>query len=431
MFIELTQIVGPLRPTQQMRRLMRADYRRKVSPFALWLLLWLLSFCGLGCLPCAADVDVSGTSANNAKVLHMVWTVTARSFSSTTMDLDVLNAQNAWYYVTVTGMVASQRGSELSDGFVLGPNQRRTFHGIQFLNGNSLAFSADGSAPQAEGMMATDMLCRSFLGSSLPTDSFDAWAAYYGSTDDSSATASALYSIETSIDRMDFWGTLGGITALAGTSSFQYEFYRLTNRQVPFKQLGYLRVLLALYYVPDLVNGTLHAHLTDSLWDQFTFSARQTAPPIANPKLFVSESDAAPAPGRPGFWRSGPASYWHDAWGLGDGGHMLWTLNNDAAHGIENSADWHPNLPQTRNYEVFVFIPHNYATTRSAHYTIFAADGSHAVTINQYAYNDAWVSLGTYPFASGSNGFLRLVDMTGERYITTRVGFDAAQWQPR
>jgi len=398
---------------------------------ALWLLLWLLPLCGPGCLPCArADVTLSGTSASG-RVLHILYTVTAHDPSSTTIDFDVLNAQNAWYFVDVTGMVASQRG-DLPDSFTLGPNERRTFHGIRFMSGNSLALSADGSAWQASGMMATDMLCRAFLGTPLPTEQYDAWAQYYGSTEDSAGVASALSSITAAVYRGDFWGVLSGIVGLAGSPSVQTEFLLLTKRELPVKHLGIARVLLALYYVPDLVNGTLRASLTGSLWDQLTFSARQTSPPpFPNPKLFVSESDAVPAQGQPGFWRSGPGQYWHEAWGLGDGGHMLWTLNDDPAHGISNAAEWRPNLPQARRYEVFVFIPHDHATSRKARYTVVAADGPHAVTVNQYAYNDAWVSLGTYPFATGAAGFLRLVDMTGERYLSTQVGFDAAQWQAR
>ena len=418
--------------SRQTRRLAETGRTALGSRTTLWLLLWLLPLFAPHCLPCArADVAVTGASANGARVLHLAWTLTARDATSTTVDLDVLNAQNAWYSVDVTGMVASQRG-DLPGAFTLGPNERRTFHGIRFLNGNSLALSADGSAWQAEGMMATDMLCRAFFASQLPTEQYDAWAQYYGSTGGSAGVASSLDSITVAVSRGDFWGVLSGIVALADSPSVQAEFLLLTKRELPVKQIGIAKVLLALYYVPDLVTGTLRASLTDSLWDGFTFSARQTAPPpFPNPKLFVSESDGAPAQGQPGFWRSGPVPYWHDAWGLGDGGHMLWTLNDDPAHGTSNSAEWRPNLPQARNYEVFVFIPHDHATSRSARYTVIAADGPHAVTVNQYVYNDAWVSLGTYRFASGSGGSLRLVDMTGERYLSTQVGFDAAQWQAR
>ncbi len=151
----------------------------------------------------------------------------------------------------------------------------------------------------------------------------------------------------------------------------------------------------------------------------------------ANVTTYVSESDAAAGPDQPGFWKQGTASYWHDATGVGDGGHMYWTYNNDNAHGTDDVGFWRPNLPTTQPYEVFVFIPRNYATTKQAHYSIYAADGQHDVTINQEAYYDQWVSLGTYQFNSGTGGYLRLIDQTGEAYTSTWVGFDSAQWQPR
>ncbi len=160
----------------------------------------------------------------------------------------------------------------------------------------------------------------------------------------------------------------------------------------------------------------------DRVWVKVTVVANST-------KTFISETaDVATGAGAVGFWKYGTAAYWHDVNGIGDGGHMYWTYNNDAAHGVDNMADWRPNLPDTRNYEVFVWIPRNYATTRDAHYQVYAADGRHDVVINQLSYSDAWVSLGTYAFNSGSSGYLRIIDQTGESYASTMIGVDAAKW---
>lgn len=146
-------------------------------------------------------------------------------------------------------------------------------------------------------------------------------------------------------------------------------------------------------------------------------------------KLFISESDVASNPGQEGFFRYGPANWWHDASGIGDGGHMFWTWNN-AGH-VDNYADWTPTITNSGHYEVFVFVPHANATTHNAHYTVHHADGQTDRYINQYNYNDAWVSLGIYRFNAGTSGYLRLVDQTGERDTTQKVGFDAAQWMAR
>lgn len=151
-------------------------------------------------------------------------------------------------------------------------------------------------------------------------------------------------------------------------------------------------------------------------------------PPVVT--TVVSESDAAASEGTAGFWRHGTASYWKDA-SIGDGGHMLYVKNNDPAHGIDNMGDWRPNLPQDGNYEVFVYVPSNYATTREARYEVYHADGRTDVTISQYSYSDAWVSLGTFRFSAGSGNFLRLADMTNEGYISKYIGYDTAKWEFR
>jgi hypothetical protein len=159
------------------------------------------------------------------------------------------------------------------------------------------------------------------------------------------------------------------------------------------------------------------------VWVQINVSAGVTT--------FVSESSTAPYNGAPGFWRWGTPGYWHEATGVGEGNHMLWTWNNDPAHGIDNMGDWRPNLPETRRYEVYVHIPRNHATTTQARYEIYHADGRRDVTLNQSIYFNAWVSLGTYRFERGTGGFLRLIDRTDEPYASKKIGFDAAMWEPR
>jgi len=143
----------------------------------------------------------------------------------------------------------------------------------------------------------------------------------------------------------------------------------------------------------------------------------------------VSESDVVAYDGAAGFFRRGTARYWRDAWGVGDGGHMLWTWNN--AGFIDNVGDWRPNLPAGGCYEVSVFVPRLHGTTTHAHYEVYHADGRTDVVVNQNNVYDAWVSLGTYRFNAGTSGLLRLTDMTGERGVTTQIGFDSAKWEPR
>jgi len=80
---------------------------------------------------------------------------------------------------------------------------------------------------------------------------------------------------------------------------------------------------------------------------------------------------------------------------------------------------------------VSVFIPRLHGTTTHAHYEVYHADGRIDVVVNQNNVCDAWVSLGTYRFNAGTSSLLRLTDMTGERGVTTQIGFDSAKWEPR
>jgi hypothetical protein len=87
-------------------------------------------------------------------------------------------------------------------------------------------------------------------------------------------------------------------------------------------------------------------------------------------------------------------------------------------------------LPQPGFYEVFAFVPREYATTRSAHYQITHRQGVDVVTVDQSLYHDEWVSLGTYAFSVAQPGYVRLSDVTGEPCPPqcNQIAFDAVMW---
>jgi hypothetical protein len=164
-------------------------------------------------------------------------------------------------------------------------------------------------------------------------------------------------------------------------------------------------------------------------WVHIVVREPSAPPPATGNWTEISESQPAANADAPGFWREGPSQYWKDSRDAGLGGHMLWTLNSSAQ--LHNSAHWRPDLPESRAYEVFAFIPRLHATSRRAQYSISHAEGTSNVTIDQYRVSDAWVSLGTYRFNSGTGSRVRLIDTTGEASETTRLGFDSVKWQAR
>ena len=131
-----------------------------------------------------------------------------------------------------------------------------------------------------------------------------------------------------------------------------------------------------------------------------------------------------------GFSKGGTWSSWRTAW-QGYGGGMTYTRNNDRIRSNYNWARWYPGLVPGGRYEVYVYIPGQYATTGSARYWVSHAGGYTLRIVNQYAYSNQWVSLGTYQFSGNNKDYVSLSDVTYEPYLTRYVGFDAAKWEPR
>jgi hypothetical protein len=143
-------------------------------------------------------------------------------------------------------------------------------------------------------------------------------------------------------------------------------------------------------------------------------------PPLSG-TVVVDNTDA-------GFVSGGSAGAWHAA-AAGYGGQLLWTRNNEYARPSYNWAHWQPDLTAGR-YEVFVYIPSQYASTTAARYWVKHAGGYDLRLINQSAFFDEWVSLGTYDF-SGGYEYVSLSDITYEPYLSRMIAFDAVKWVQR
>jgi hypothetical protein len=130
-----------------------------------------------------------------------------------------------------------------------------------------------------------------------------------------------------------------------------------------------------------------------------------------------------------GFVKGGATSSWRTE-AEGYGGRLIWTKNNDKIRPHYNWARWYPQLKASR-YELFVYIPHRFSTTAQARYWISHADGTTLRVVNQSAYSNQWVSLGTYRFRGTRDDYLSLADVTFEPYLSRLIAFDAAKWVPR
>jgi len=79
------------------------------------------------------------------------------------------------------------------------------------------------------------------------------------------------------------------------------------------------------------------------------------------------------------------------------------------------TATFTPDLPAAGEYHVYVWYPKGDKRATKARYQIVYADGSRQVPLDQNRNSARWVRIGrALKFASGTNGFVRLRNDTGE-----------------
>ncbi len=145
----------------------------------------------------------------------------------------------------------------------------------------------------------------------------------------------------------------------------------------------------------------------------------QAAPPP--PADILVDDDGSAFQLSEAIWHHGPD-------GCGAGGHSFWAPTTTSAQQSKHSARWQPQIPADGLYEVFVHIPvcaSTYPITQQASYLIQHRDGPQTVVINQVQ-QTGWVSLGRFPFTTGSSGFIELRNLTADAEQTIR--FDDAKW---
>ena len=73
---------------------------------------------------------------------------------------------------------------------------------------------------------------------------------------------------------------------------------------------------------------------------------------------------------------------------------------------------WNPTLSYSSVYRVSVWYPQGTNRSTDSQFNVYYKNGSEAVRINQTLHGGQWVVLGTYPFNSGTGGYVELVNHT-------------------
>jgi len=143
------------------------------------------------------------------------------------------------------------------------------------------------------------------------------------------------------------------------------------------------------------------------------------APPPSGAEVVVDEQS-------PGFIWGGTLRGRYNAW-LGYGGHIYYTYNN--RYTWINYAKWVPTLPHAGYYEVYAYIPSAYSTTGAARYRVLHNGVRSDRIVNQGAYSNQWVSLGTHYFNAWNVGreFVLMYDNTREWPYSRYIAVDAVK----
>jgi hypothetical protein len=117
-------------------------------------------------------------------------------------------------------------------------------------------------------------------------------------------------------------------------------------------------------------------------------------------------------------------SYWKDKNG-GYQGHAWYVYSRNSGTSDTCVATWTPALPADGVYEVAAYVP-GFGNATEARYQITYSGGTVTKSINQVEHGDSWVSLGTYSFAKGGGGMVRLGDQASA--AGQILVYDAVRW---
>ena len=103
---------------------------------------------------------------------------------------------------------------------------------------------------------------------------------------------------------------------------------------------------------------------------------------------------------------------------------MTETVTGEEAHG-KASATWRPEIPERGEYAVYVSYKSFANSTTDAVYTVHHLGGESVFHVNQRMAGGTWVYLGTFSFAEGDEGFVRL---TNQSSVAGMVSADAVKF---
>ena len=155
-----------------------------------------------------------------------------------------------------------------------------------------------------------------------------------------------------------------------------------------------------------------------SLWKDGEWAGHPLPAPANSGEIIVddtSDNSGGFSKGSGGVFNNscppGSCPYWYRQTGIGYASDMYYTFVNGSVS--DYWARWQPSIPAGGgNYEVFVYVLSNYATSWQAPLTVVHANGQVTARVDQDGLYKQWVSIGIYRMVPGN--YVYITDGTGE-----------------
>ncbi len=145
-------------------------------------------------------------------------------------------------------------------------------------------------------------------------------------------------------------------------------------------------------------------------------TAVETPPPASDAGGIIVEDGY-----KPFLWTGFPGVVFRSG---GHEGSYAYIKNHSAKPLLQ--AQWLFEPPQAGYYDVYAYIPKNSLATTAAVYRVFHNNQlSGGILVDQSAYSNDWVYLGSFYFLPGKPQYITLTNVTGEPTATREVMLDA------
>lgn len=162
---------------------------------------------------------------------------------------------------------------------------------------------------------------------------------------------------------------------------------------------------------------------SDTRWATASSSSARWTPDLAEDTTYdvyawipayVSDNETIIGIDDAGYTETG--SRWTGSSVRGWDGTPTRTTNDTSA-----SAEWRPDLKDAGTYEVYAWVPTHPTSTTAARYTVTHAGGSDSTEVDQTTGGNAWVKLGEYEFAAGTDSDVTVSNAAGNSYLRTNA----------